>query len=154
LLIIAIEYAIVLSLMLVAAIVLCDRSSTFWMIGTSSRNPWCQRSTASSCDHPARHRPYGFRPPQGVSLSGSTVPHHWNSGGVRDILSSSAHLALSGTLSSVDFRDTMISLGVGSGRGDLAARTAHPALCDLTGMTTRLRVRDDVDTARPLKTSA
>jgi hypothetical protein len=35
--------------------------------------------------------------------------------GVRDILSSSAHLALSGTLSSVDFRDTMISLGVGVG---------------------------------------
>jgi uncharacterized membrane protein (DUF373 family) len=35
--------------------------------------------------------------------------------GVRDILSASAHLTLSGTLSQVQFRDTLISLGVGVG---------------------------------------
>lgn len=35
--------------------------------------------------------------------------------GVRDILSASAHLTLSGTLPQVQFRDTLISLGVGVG---------------------------------------
>ena len=35
--------------------------------------------------------------------------------GVRDILSASAHLTLSGPLSQTDFYDTLISLGVGVG---------------------------------------
>jgi uncharacterized membrane protein (DUF373 family) len=35
--------------------------------------------------------------------------------GVRDILSSSAHLTLSAHLTNVDFRDTLVSLGVGVG---------------------------------------
>ena len=35
--------------------------------------------------------------------------------GVRDILSASAHLTLSAHLSDVDFRDTLISLGTGVG---------------------------------------
>jgi len=47
-LIIAIEYAIVLSLMLVAAIVLVRSLVNFLDDWNDSRNPWCQRSTASS----------------------------------------------------------------------------------------------------------
>lgn len=35
--------------------------------------------------------------------------------GVRDILSASAHLTLSSSLTQVDFKDTLISLGVGVG---------------------------------------
>jgi uncharacterized membrane protein (DUF373 family) len=35
--------------------------------------------------------------------------------GVRDILSASAHLTLSGPLTQIDFNDTLISLGVGVG---------------------------------------
>ena len=58
--------------------------------------------------------------------------------GVRDILSASAHLTLSGTLSQEQFRDTLISLGVGVGvvvsllLGLLVLRFATPSDVDVT----------------------
>ena len=58
--------------------------------------------------------------------------------GVRDILSASAHLTLSGTLSQEQFRDTLISLGVGVGvvvsllLGLLVLRFSTPGDVDVT----------------------
>ena len=58
--------------------------------------------------------------------------------GVREILSASAHLTLSGTLSQEQFRDTLISLGVGVGvvvsllLGLLVLRFATPSDVDVT----------------------
>jgi uncharacterized membrane protein (DUF373 family) len=115
-LIIAIEYAIVASLMLVAAIVLVRSLVNFL-------DHWNQfpRSVVSVIDGilvviillDIAHTVFGH-------LRASVFPVRpfliiGILAGVRDILSSSAHLALSGTLSSTDFRDTMISLGVGVG---------------------------------------
>jgi uncharacterized membrane protein (DUF373 family) len=115
-LIIAIEYAIVASLMLVAAIVLVRSLVNFL-------DDWNQfpRSVVSVIDGilvviillDIAHTVFGH-------LRASVFPVRpfliiGILAGVRDILSSSAHLALSGTLSSTDFRDTMISLGVGVG---------------------------------------
>ena len=115
-LIVAIEYAIVLSLMLVAAIVLVRSLVNFL-------DDWSQfpQSVVSAIDGilvviillDIAHTVFGH-------LRASVFPVRpfliiGILAGVRDILSSSAHLALSGTLSAVDFRDTMISLGVGVG---------------------------------------
>jgi hypothetical protein len=115
-LIIAIEYAIVASLMLVAAIVLVRSLVNFL-------DDWNEfpKSVVSVIDGilvvvillDIAHTVFGH-------LRASVFPVRpfliiGILAGVRDILSTSAHLALSGTLSSVDFRDTMISLGVGVG---------------------------------------
>jgi len=115
-LIIAIEYAIVLSLMLIAAVVLVRSLVNFL-------DDWNEfpKSVVSVIDGilvviillDIAHTVFGH-------LRASVFPVRpfliiGVLAGVRDILSSSAHLALSGTLSSVDFRDTMISLGVGVG---------------------------------------
>ncbi len=115
-LIIAIEYAIVASLMLVAAIVLVRSLIDFL-------DHWNEfpKSVVSVIDGilvviillDIAHTVFGH-------LRASVFPVRpfliiGILAGVRDILSSSAHLALSGTLSSTDFRDTMISLGVGVG---------------------------------------
>ena len=115
-LIIGIEYAIVASLMLVAAIVLVRSLVNFL-------DDWNQfpKSVVSAIDGilvviillDIAHTVFGH-------LRASVFPVRpfliiGILAGVRDILSSSAHLALSGTLSSADFRDTMISLGVGVG---------------------------------------
>jgi uncharacterized membrane protein (DUF373 family) len=115
-LIVAIEYAIVLSLMLVASIVLVRSLITF----LDHWNAFPQ-SVVSAIDGilvviillDIAHTVFGH-------LRASVFPVRpfliiGILAGVRDILSSSAHLALSGTLSAVDFRDTMISLGVGVG---------------------------------------
>lgn len=115
-LIVAIEYAIVLSLMLVAAIVLVRTVINF----LSHWNAFPQ-SVVAAIDGilvviillDIAHTVFGH-------LRASVFPVRpfliiGILAGVRDILSSSAHLALSGTLSSTDFRDTMISLGVGVG---------------------------------------
>jgi Phosphate-starvation-inducible E family len=115
-LIVAIEYAIVASLMLVASIVLVRSLVKFL-------DDWNEfpRSVVSVIDGilvviillDIAHTVFGH-------LRASVFPVRpfliiGILAGVRDILSSSAHLALSGTLSAVDFRDTMISLGVGVG---------------------------------------
>jgi uncharacterized membrane protein (DUF373 family) len=115
-LIIAIEYAIVASLMLVAGIVLLRSLVNF----LDDWNAFPQ-SVVSAIDGilvviillDIAHTVFGH-------LRASVFPVRpfliiGILAGVRDILSSSAHLALSGTLSTSDFRDTMISLGVGVG---------------------------------------
>jgi uncharacterized membrane protein (DUF373 family) len=115
-LIILIEYAIVVSLLLVAAIVLVRTMSSFFRFG------------------------HAFPPAVVAGIDGilvviivldiaHTVFGHLRSSvfpirpflvigilaGVRDILSASARLTLSGPLSQHDFNDTLISLGVGVG---------------------------------------
>lgn len=115
-LIVGIEYAIVLSLMLVAGIVLVRSVINF----LSHWNAFPQ-SVVAAIDGilvviillDIAHTVFGH-------LRASVFPVRpflviGILAGVRDILSSSAHLALSGTLSTTDFRDTMISLGVGVG---------------------------------------
>jgi uncharacterized membrane protein (DUF373 family) len=115
-LIVSIEYAIVASLMLVASIVLVRSLINF----LSHWNQFPQ-SVVSAIDGilvviillDIAHTVFGH-------LRASVFPVRpfliiGILAGVRDILSSSAHLALSGTLSTSDFRDTMISLGVGVG---------------------------------------
>jgi uncharacterized membrane protein (DUF373 family) len=115
-LIVGIEYAIVASLMLVASIVLVRSLINF--LSHWSAFP---ESVVSAIDGilvviillDIAHTVFGH-------LRASVFPVRpfliiGILAGVRDILSSSAHLALSGTLSSTDFRDTMISLGVGVG---------------------------------------
>jgi len=113
-LIIAIEYAIVASLMLVAAIVLVRSLVNF--LDDWNKFP---KSVVSVIDGilvviillDIAHTVFGH-------LRASVFPVRpfliiGILAGVRDILSSSAHLALSGTLSTVDFHNTMISLSVG-----------------------------------------
>jgi uncharacterized membrane protein (DUF373 family) len=115
-LIVAIEYAIVASLMLVASIVLVRSIVNF--LDDWNKFP---QSVVAAIDGilvviillDIAHTVFGH-------LRASVFPVRpfliiGILAGVRDILSSSAHLALSGTLSSSDFRDTMISLGVGVG---------------------------------------
>jgi uncharacterized membrane protein (DUF373 family) len=115
-LIIGIEYAIVASLMLVAGIVLVRTLVTF----LSDWNSFPQ-SVMAAIDGilvviillDIAHTVFGH-------LRASVFPVRpfliiGILAGVRDILSASAHLTLSGTLSPVDFRDTLISLGVGVG---------------------------------------
>ncbi|HUZ41893.1 MAG TPA: phosphate-starvation-inducible PsiE family protein [Acidimicrobiales bacterium] len=115
-LIIAIEYAIVASLMLVAGIVLVRTLVTF----LSDWNSFPQ-SVMAAIDGilvviillDIAHTVFGH-------LRASVFPVRpfliiGILAGVRDILSASAHLTLSGTLTSTDFRDTLISLGVGVG---------------------------------------
>ncbi len=115
-LIVAIEYAIVASLMLVASIVLVRSLIKF----LEDWNGFPQ-SVVSAIDGilvviillDIAHTVFGH-------LRASVFPVRpfliiGILAGIRDILSSSAHLALSGTLSSADFRDTMISLVVGVG---------------------------------------
>ncbi len=115
-LIIGIEYAIVASLMLVAGIVLVRSLVNFL-------DDWNEfpQSVVSAIDGilvviillDIAHTVFGH-------LRASVFPVRpfliiGILAGVRDILSSSAHLTLSGTLSATDFRDTLISLGVGVG---------------------------------------
>lgn len=115
-LIIGIEYAIVASLMLVAGIVLVRTVVTF----LSDWNSFPQ-SVMAAIDGilvviillDIAHTVFGH-------LRASVFPVRpfliiGILAGVRDILSASAHLTLSGTLSATDFRDTLISLGVGVG---------------------------------------
>jgi uncharacterized membrane protein (DUF373 family) len=115
-LIIGIEYAIVASLMLVAGIVLVRTLVTF----LSDWNSFPE-SVMAAIDGilvviillDIAHTVFGH-------LRASVFPVRpfliiGILAGVRDILSASAHLTLSGTLTSVDFRDTLISLGVGVG---------------------------------------
>jgi hypothetical protein len=114
--IIGIEYAIVTSLMLVASIVLVRTIVTF----LSDWNAFPQ-SVMAAIDGilvviillDIAHTVFGHLrasifPVRPFLIIGILA-------GVRDILSASAHLTLSGTLTSTDFRDTLISLGVGVG---------------------------------------
>ncbi len=115
-LIILIEYAIVASLMLVAGIVLVRTLVTF----LSNWNTFPQTVVAAidgilvviillDIAHTVfGHLRTSVFPVRPFLVIGILA-------GVRDILSSSAHLTLSGTLSDTDFRDTLVSLGVGVG---------------------------------------
>src|ERR1035441_5776512 len=115
-LIVAIEYAIVLSLMLVAGIVLVRSLVNFL-------DDWNQfpQSVVSAIDGilvviillDIAHTVFGH-------LRASVFPVRpfliiGILAGVRDILSASAHLTLSSPLKQGDFNDTLISLGVGVG---------------------------------------
>jgi len=114
--IVGIEYAIVASLMLVASIVLVRTLVTF----LSNWNSFPQ-SVMAAIDGilvviillDIAHTVFGHLrasifPVRPFLIIGILA-------GVRDILSASAHLTLSGTLTAVDFRDTLIALGVGVG---------------------------------------
>jgi uncharacterized membrane protein (DUF373 family) len=115
-LIIAIEYAIVASLIVLAAIVLVRTMGSFLRYGHDF-----PAAVVSAID--------GILVVIIVLDIAHTVFGHLRSSlfpirpflvigilaGVRDILSASAHLTLSGPLSQRDFSDTLISLGVGVG---------------------------------------
>jgi uncharacterized membrane protein (DUF373 family) len=115
-LIIAIEYAIVASLIVLAAIVLVRTMSSFLRYGQNF-----PAAVVSAID--------GILVVIIVLDIAHTVFGHLRSSlfpirpflvigilaGVRDILSASAHLTLSGPMSQRNFYDTLISLGVGVG---------------------------------------
>ena len=115
-LIIAIEYAIVASLIVLAAIVLVRTMSSFFRYGLNF-----PAAVVSAID--------GILVVIIVLDIAHTVFGHLRSSlfpirpflvigilaGVRDILSASAHLTLSGPMSQRNFYDTLISLGVGVG---------------------------------------
>src|ERR1039458_9282813 len=115
-LIVAIEYAIVLSLMVISGIVLVRSLVNFL-------DDWNEfpQSVVSAIDGilvviillDIAHTVFGH-----LRTSVFLVRPFLVIGilaGVRDILSASAHLTLSSTLSKSDFNDTLISLGVGVG---------------------------------------
>jgi len=107
---------IVLSLMLVAAIVLVRSLVNFLDDWNEFRNP-----VVSAIDGilvviillDIAHTVFGHLRASVFPVRPSSSLEFWPV--FETFLSSSAHLALSGTLSSVDFRDTMISLASGSG---------------------------------------
>jgi uncharacterized membrane protein (DUF373 family) len=114
--IIAVEYAIVASLLLVAGIVLVRTVVSFLRYGSSFPD-----AVVSSIDGilvviiilDIAHTVFGH-------LRSSTFPVRpflviGILAGVRDILSASAHLTLSGPVTQRSFYDTLISLGVGVG---------------------------------------
>jgi uncharacterized membrane protein (DUF373 family) len=115
-LIIAIEYAIVASLIVLAAIVLVRTMGSFFRYGQNF-----PAAVVSAID--------GILVVIIVLDIAHTVFGHLRSSlfpirpflvigilaGVRDILSASAHLTLSGPMSQRNFYDTLISLGVGVG---------------------------------------
>jgi uncharacterized membrane protein (DUF373 family) len=113
---VAIEYAIVVSLLLVASVVLVRTVVTFF----SHWNEFPQ-SVVSAIDGilvviillDIAHTVFGHLrtsvfPVKPFLVIGILA-------GVRDILSASAHLTLSDSLSEMGFRNTLISLGVGVG---------------------------------------
>ena len=115
-LIIAIEYAIVVSLLVVAAVVLVRTMSSFFRYGHD-----LPAAVVAAIDGilvviivlDIAHTVFG-------QLRSSTIPIRpflviGILAGIRDILSASAHLTLSGPLSQHVFYDTLISLGVGVG---------------------------------------
>lgn len=115
-LLITIEYAIVASLLLVAGIVLVRTVVTF--LSDWSAYP---QSVVSAIDGilvviillDIAHTVFGHLrtsvfPVKPFLIIGILA-------GVRDILSASAHLTLSESLPEIEFRDTLISLGVGVG---------------------------------------
>jgi uncharacterized membrane protein (DUF373 family) len=115
-LIVAIEYAIVASLLLVAGVVLMRAIVTF--VGHWGSFPQTVVQAIDSIlvviilldiSHTVfgNLRSYIF-PVRPFLVIGILA-------GVRDILSQSAHLTFSTTLTQVDFQDTLISLGVGVG---------------------------------------
>jgi uncharacterized membrane protein (DUF373 family) len=112
--IIGVEYAIVASLLLVAGIVLVRTVASFLRYGNSF-----PEAVVSSIDGilvviiilDIAHTVFGH-------LRSSTFPVRpflviGILAGVRDILSASAHLTLSGPVTQRSFYDTLISLGVG-----------------------------------------
>jgi uncharacterized membrane protein (DUF373 family) len=114
--IVVIEYAIVISLLTVAAVVLVRTVANFF-------NQWSgfPATVVGAIDgilvviilldivHTVfRHLRSSVFPVRPFLVIGILA-------GVRDILSASAHLTLSAHLSNTDFRDTLISLGVGVG---------------------------------------
>lgn len=114
--IIGVEYAIVASLLLVAGIVLVRTVASFLRYGSSFPD-----AVVSSIDGilvviiilDIAHTVFGH-------LRSSTFPVRpflviGILAGVRDILSASAHLTLSGPVTQRSFYDTLISLGVGVG---------------------------------------
>lgn len=114
--IIGVEYAIVASLLLVAGIVLVRTVVSFLRYGSSFPD-----AVVSSIDGilvviiilDIAHTVFGH-------LRSSTFPVRpflviGILAGVRDILSASAHLTLSGPVTQRSFYDTLISLGVGVG---------------------------------------
>ena len=114
--IIGVEYAIVASLLLVAGIVLVRTGASFLRYGSSFPD-----AVVSAVDGilvviiilDIAHTVFG-------QLRSSTFPVRpflviGILAGVRDILSASAHLTLSGPVSQRSFYDTLISLGVGVG---------------------------------------
>jgi uncharacterized membrane protein (DUF373 family) len=114
--IIAVEYAIVASLLLVAGIVLVHTVTDFLHYGSKFSS-----AVVSAIDGilvviivlDIAHTVFGrlrssIFPVRPFLVIGILA-------GVRDILSASAHLTLSGPLSQTDFYDTLISLGVGVG---------------------------------------
>ena len=115
-LIIAIEYAIVVSLLIVASVVLVRALVTFF-----SHWGTFPQSVVAAIDSilvviillDLAHTVFGnlrsfIFPVRPFLVIGILA-------GVRDILSESAHLTLSNSLTQTDFKDTLLSLGVGVG---------------------------------------
>ncbi|HUY17033.1 MAG TPA: phosphate-starvation-inducible PsiE family protein [Acidimicrobiales bacterium] len=115
-LIVGVEYAIIISLLLVAVIVLARTVVDFlshWGAFPSSVVAAIDGILVVIILLDIAHTVFGH-------LRASVFPVRpflviGILAGVRDILSASAHLTLSGPLSQSDFNDTLISLGVGVG---------------------------------------
>jgi hypothetical protein len=114
--IVAVEYAIVASLLLVAGIVLVHTLTDFLRYGGKFSSAVVAAidgilvviivlDIAHTVFGRLRSSIFPVRPFLVIGILA----------GVRDILSASAHLTLSGPLSQTDFYDTLISLGVGVG---------------------------------------
>lgn len=114
--IVALEYAIVASLLVVAGIVLVHTLTDFLRYGSRFSTAVVAAidgilvviivlDIAHTVFGRLRSSVFPVRPFLVIGILA----------GVRDILSASAHLTLSGPLSQTDFYDTLISLGVGVG---------------------------------------
>jgi uncharacterized membrane protein (DUF373 family) len=114
--IVALEYAIVASLLVVAGIVLVHTLTDFLRYGSRFSSAVVAAidgilvviivlDIAHTVFGRLRSSIFPVRPFLVIGILA----------GVRDILSASAHLTLSGPLSQTDFYDTLISLGVGVG---------------------------------------
>ena len=114
--IIGVEYAIVASLLLVAAVVLVHSVDTFVRYGQNFSDAVVQAidsilvviitlDIANTVFGHLRTSVFPVKPFIAIGILA----------GVRDILSSSAHLTLSSSLTQREFYDTLISLGVGVG---------------------------------------
>lgn len=111
-----IEYAIVVSLLIVSAVVLVRTIVTFlshWHTFTQSVVPAIDGILVVIILLDIAHTVFGY-------LNSSTIPVQpflviGILAGVRDILSASAHLTLSGSIPPRDFHNTLISLATGVG---------------------------------------
>ncbi len=115
-LILALEYAIVVSLLIVSGVVLVRTVVTFlssWHSFSHSVVPAIDGILVVIILLDIAHTVFGY-------LNTSTIPVQpflviGILAGVRDILSASAHLTLSGSIPPHDFHDTLISLATGVG---------------------------------------